>query len=302
MYVQFCKTKTKAQSIAAGNDGQIYFPTDEDCIVMGGKVYAHANAGTITGVTMNGSSKGTSGVVDLGNVITPSNIHQNAAYQITLAGTPYEHSNGIIIITGANLISAIGNSPVARATSDASGHGIEATYATKGELAAKQDAIQDLAAIRTNAQKALTAVQPTAISDMATKTWISSQQYATVAQFNPAGGAGVVNVEEDYVFRISLAGTTYNPSNGTITITAANLIAAIGNSPVARATADASGNAIATTYVKFNDLGNSSDRSDFEDAFGGTISILKAITQLHETAQHITVDSALSSSSTNPAR
>lgn len=33
-----------------------------------------SNAGTLTGITMNGSSKGSSGVVDLGNVVTPDNI------------------------------------------------------------------------------------------------------------------------------------------------------------------------------------------------------------------------------------
>jgi hypothetical protein len=31
---------------------------------------ATANVGTITGITMNGASKGTSGVIDLGTVIT----------------------------------------------------------------------------------------------------------------------------------------------------------------------------------------------------------------------------------------
>lgn len=33
-----------------------------------------SNTGTITGINMNGASKGTSGVVDLGNVVTPTNI------------------------------------------------------------------------------------------------------------------------------------------------------------------------------------------------------------------------------------
>lgn len=44
------------------------------------------NAGTITGIKMNGSSKGTSGVVDLGTVIT--NIKASAGSHINEAGTP----------------------------------------------------------------------------------------------------------------------------------------------------------------------------------------------------------------------
>ena len=44
------------------------------------------NTGTVIGINMNGSSKGTSGVVDLGTVIT--NIKAAAGYHINEAGTP----------------------------------------------------------------------------------------------------------------------------------------------------------------------------------------------------------------------
>jgi hypothetical protein len=52
-----------------------------------------------------------------------------------------------------------------------------------------------------------------------------------------------------------LAGTSYKPTDGVVTITAANLVSAIGNNAVARATADASGNNIATTYIKNSEKG-----------------------------------------------
>lgn len=39
-------------------------------INVNGTNYSVGNAGTITGITMNGASKGTSGVIDLGTVIT----------------------------------------------------------------------------------------------------------------------------------------------------------------------------------------------------------------------------------------
>jgi hypothetical protein len=43
---------------------------------------ATANAGTITGITMNGASKGTSGVVDLGTVITKYSILEYLDYSL----------------------------------------------------------------------------------------------------------------------------------------------------------------------------------------------------------------------------
>ena len=55
---------------------------------------ATANVGTITGITMNGSSKGTSGVVDLGTVIT---AHQDISGKVNKSGdtmTGTLHNNG----------------------------------------------------------------------------------------------------------------------------------------------------------------------------------------------------------------
>ena len=56
---------------------------------------ATANVGTITGITMNGSSKGTSGVVDLGTVIT---AHQDISGKVS--GPSSSTANAVAIFNG----------------------------------------------------------------------------------------------------------------------------------------------------------------------------------------------------------
>ena len=52
--------------VGGGGEGEVQKTTETEILAMG----FTKNLGTITGITMNGASKGTSGVVDLGNVIT----------------------------------------------------------------------------------------------------------------------------------------------------------------------------------------------------------------------------------------
>lgn len=94
------------------------------------------NAGTITGITMNGSSKGTSGVIDLGTVLTE---HQS------LAGLQTE-------ITSTNKLSA---DLISDGTTNKT-----VTSTEKSTWNGKQDAISDLATIRTGAGLGATALQP----------------------------------------------------------------------------------------------------------------------------------------------
>ena len=94
------------------------------------------NAGTITGITMNGSSKGTSGVIDLGTVLTE---HQS------LAGLQTE-------ITLTNKLSA---DLISDGTTNKT-----VTSTEKSTWNGKQDAISDLATIRTGAGLGATALQP----------------------------------------------------------------------------------------------------------------------------------------------
>lgn len=91
------------------------------------------NTGTITGITMNGTSKGTSGVVNLGTVIT---AHQD------ISGKANKSDLATVATSGS--YNDLSNKPTIPDTS---------TLATKTELNAKQDKINDLADIRINSGK-----------------------------------------------------------------------------------------------------------------------------------------------------
>ena len=110
------------------------------------------NEGTITGIKMNGSSKGTSGVVDLGTVIT---AHQDISGKLdaTVASATYlskEDASGTYLSkTEANdtflgktakassATKADSATSATKATQDANGNIITNTYATKSEVNAK---------------------------------------------------------------------------------------------------------------------------------------------------------------------
>lgn len=90
--------------------------------------------GTITGITMNGSSKGNSGIIDLGTVITShQDISGKADKATTLAGygiTDANISSGTITL-GGNTITPL---------------------TQHQDISGKQDVISDLATIRSNAE------------------------------------------------------------------------------------------------------------------------------------------------------
>jgi hypothetical protein len=105
--------------------------------------YTEKYTGTITGIKMNGASKGTSGVVDLGTVIT---THQDISGKLdaTAAASTYlsksDASNTYLGKT-AKAASAMSADTAAKAAQDASGNVITSTYATKTELNNKQDKV-----------------------------------------------------------------------------------------------------------------------------------------------------------------
>lgn len=101
------------------------------------------NAGTITGITMNGASKGTSGVVDLGTVIT---AHQDISGKLdkTTAASTYltkTDAASTYLAKTAKAASATSADSATKATQDASGNVITSTYATKAAVSAKQDKV-----------------------------------------------------------------------------------------------------------------------------------------------------------------
>lgn len=95
-----------------------------------------SNTGTITGIKMNGASKGTSGVVDLGTVITSHQDISGKLDKTTAASTYLSKTDAASTYLGktAKAASATTADSATKATQDASGNVITTTYATKAEL------------------------------------------------------------------------------------------------------------------------------------------------------------------------
>lgn len=101
-------------------------------------------SGNMTGVgTINGYSLGGTIANNNNGFVTGDAVYDYAAKAILFGGTTYTQSGGLITITTANIISAIGTTPVARATADASGNTITTTYATKSELSSSVESIEE---------------------------------------------------------------------------------------------------------------------------------------------------------------
>jgi hypothetical protein len=88
---------------------------------------------------------------------------------------------------------------------------IHVTASQKTTWSGKQDAISDLATIRSGAAAGATAVQPSAISDMATQTWVGNQGFLKASDI--AGKADLSEVytqtQADNKFLTKAAGLTY---------------------------------------------------------------------------------------------
>ena len=106
------------------------------------------NLGTITEVKMNGASKGTSGVVDLGNVITEHQDISGKQDKIADLDTIREGAS-----KGATALQSIPSEYVTESELTAKG------YATTSQLNGKQNIISDLETIRSNASLGATALQ-----------------------------------------------------------------------------------------------------------------------------------------------
>lgn len=95
-----------------------------------------SNTGTITGIKMNGASMGTSGVVDLGTVITS---HQDISGKLdasTAASTYLSKTDAASTYLGktAKAASATTADSATKATQDGSGNVITSTYAKKSDI------------------------------------------------------------------------------------------------------------------------------------------------------------------------
>ena len=130
------------------------------------------NLGTITEVKMNGASKGTSGVVDLGNVITEHQDISGKQDKIADLDTIREGAS-----KGATALQSIPSEYVTESELTAKG------YAKESALASKQDVIADLSDIRSGASKGATALQSIP-SEYITETELTSKGYATTSALN----------------------------------------------------------------------------------------------------------------------
>ena len=102
--------------------------------------YTEKYTGTVTGIKMNGASKGTSGVVDLGTVITSHQDISGKLDKTTAASTYLSKTDASNTYLGktAKAASAASADSATKAAQDASGNVITSTYATKTELGNKQ--------------------------------------------------------------------------------------------------------------------------------------------------------------------
>ena len=114
--VTIAATDTTYTSKAAASGG-----TDVSLVTTGEKATWNAktsNVGTITGITMNGSSKGTSGVVDLGTVITAhQDISGKADKSATVSTVTWDSTNKKLtktingttsdVVTGATILGGL---------------------------------------------------------------------------------------------------------------------------------------------------------------------------------------------------
>lgn len=122
--VTIAATDTTYTSKAAASGG-----TDVSLVTTGEKATWNAktsNAGTITGITMNGSSKGTSGVVDLGTVITAhQDISGKADKSATVSTVTWDSTNKKLtktingttsdVVTGATILGGLTKAQVTTA-------------------------------------------------------------------------------------------------------------------------------------------------------------------------------------------
>lgn len=203
--------KPSIPSVSGTNDG-----TNWTSITINNDTYAipaGGGTGTITDVEVNGVSVVTGGVAEVTVPTKVSDLTNDSGFITSSALSGYATESwvgqqGFITgITSSDVISALGYTPgtsnfsgayddltgkptIPTATSELTNDSGFITssaltgYATESYVqgyhdSTKQDVISDLATIRSGAALGATAVQPAAISDMATQTWVGNQGYLT---------------------------------------------------------------------------------------------------------------------------
>lgn len=191
-------TTADIPSVSGTNDG-----TNWTSITINSDTYAiPSGAGTVTDVTVGGVSvlDGTVAKIPAlfdGNYNSLTNKPDLSIYAQTadLGDCAFLDENEITIdysqITGTPSIptktSDLTNDSGFITSSALSGYATE-SYVQGYHDSTKQDVISDLATIRSGAALGATAVQPSAIEDMATKTWVGQQGYLTSVSWSDVSG------------------------------------------------------------------------------------------------------------------
>jgi hypothetical protein len=194
------------------------------------------NAGTITGIKMNGSSKGTSGVVDLGTVITAHQDISGKQDKITSTNK-----------LSADLLSEGTTNKLVSATEKSTWNGKQNAITSTSKLSADLilDGTTNKTVTATEKSTWNNKLDSSAISDMATKTWVGQQGYTsnvgTVTKVNntsPDSNGNVTISIPTAVTESTVSGWGFTKNAGTVTSVNNNSPDANGNVEISGVTVD----------------------------------------------------------------
>lgn len=256
-------TTYESKTAAAGG-------TEVSLVTTGEKYLWNSKASTATATTSAAGLMSSSDKTKLNGIATGAEVNQNAFSNIivgtstiaadgktdtlTLEGsnvtlTPDATNDKVTIgITASNVTTALGNTAVARATADASGNTIASTYAPKASPAL------------TGTPTAPTAAAGTNTTQIATTAFVAAAVTASGGEPNQnafskikVGSTNVIADDPTDTLELVGSNVTLTPDGTddkiTIGITASNVTTALGNTAVARATADHMGNNINSIYA-----------------------------------------------------
>ena len=194
------------------------------------------NAGTITGIKLNGSSKGTSGVVDLGTVITAHQDISGKQDKITSTNK-----------LSADLLSEGTTNKLVSATEKSTWNGKQNAITSTSKLSADliSDGTTNKTVTATEKSTWNNKLDSSAISDMATKTWVGQQGYTsnvgTVTKVNntsPDSNGNVTISIPTAVTESTVSGWGFTKNAGTVTSVNNNSPDANGNVEISGVTVD----------------------------------------------------------------
>lgn len=214
---------------------------------------------SIAEYTCNGSGYSPTWVVYKGNTVN------DAGTGLSKSGTTLNHSNSVTAGTAGTSSATSGTNTLAvpYVTYDAQGHvTASGTHThTIGDASTSAKGVTQLSSATDSTSEALAAT-PKAVSSAlaAAKTYADGKNNQNAFSNVKVGSTTVAADTTTDTLELAGSNVTLTPDatndKVTIGITASNVTTALGNTAVARATADASGNSIASTYANQNAFSN----------------------------------------------